>query len=219
MIDFKLMWVYAPFFLRGALITINIASIGCLIGISLGTLLGIAQTSSHKLLRYTINFYVTIIRGTPMLIQISFAVFVLPQLGLHLSDFWAATCAIGFNSAAYVSQIIRSGIQSVGKGQIEAARTLGLNTFQINRFILIPQALRSVLPALGNELITLVKDSSLASTVGVMELSKQAWYVRSRTFDALSVYCAVGFVYLIITSLLSLFIFMLEQRLHPHAKH
>lgn len=217
-IDFNLIAQYWPNFLRGAIVTLQIASLGCALGISLGSALGILQSYGNRFIRMLIALYVTLVRGTPMLIQIAFIVFVLPQIGIRIPEFWGATLAIGLNSSAYVSQIIRSGITSISKGQTEAARALGLTKLQTIRFIVFPQAIRTVIPALGNEFITLIKDSSLASTVGVMELSKEAWYIRSRTFDALTVYFAVAVVYLLITTVLSLLVAYAEQRMNRHVK-
>lgn len=219
MIDFSIITQYWYHFVRGIFVTLQIAGIGCVMGISLGTLLGFAQSSSSRLLRFFVGVYTTLFRGTPMLIQIAFAVFVLPQLGIGVSDFWAATLAIGFNSAAYLSQIIRSGIASVGKGQVEAARVLGFSYTQTMRLIVLPQAIRVVLPALGNEFITLVKDSSLASTVGVMELSKEGSYIKNVTFDALTVYCIIAVIYLVLTSILSCGVAWLERRMNRSVKH
>src|ERR1700722_7438480 len=124
MIDFVLLWHIMPDLLRGLGVTLKIASIGCALGLGLGTFLGLAQAIGPSIARWCVTFYVTIVRGTPMLIQIIFIFYVLPQLGLKIPTFWAATLAIGLNSAAYISQIIRSGIGSVSTGQIEAARVL-----------------------------------------------------------------------------------------------
>ncbi len=218
MINVQLIIDSLPLLLRGALVTLQISILGCAAGIVCGTLLGVLHTSKNKLIRSIITLYVTLIRGTPMLIQIAFAAYVLPELGLKLPLFWAAILAISANSAAYVSQIIRAGIVSVGSGQIEAARVLGMKQLQITRYIVLPQAFRVVLPALGNEFITLIKDSSLASTIGVVELTKEAWFIRSRTFDALTVYCAVALIYLIMTTTLSFIIDRLERRMSRHVR-
>lgn len=219
MIDYSLLTTYWPLLLRGTLVTIEIAAIGCFIGMTLGTLLGFAQTSRSVVMRTAVACYATVLRGTPMLIQIAFAVFVLPQLGITIPIFWAATLAIGFNSSAYLSQIIRAGIASVNKGQWEAAHVLGLTRLQTIRFIIAPQALATVLPALGNEFITLIKDSSLASTVGVMELTKEASYIKNQTYDALTVYCIIGVTYLLLTTPLSLLVAHLEKRMNRHVSH
>lgn len=219
MIDFKLIVDSLPLLLQGAFVSIQIAAFGALIGIIFGTLLGLAQTSKSRIFRWISTLYVTIIRGIPMLIQILAAFYILPQLGVTLPAFWVAIIAIGLNSAAYVSQIIKTGIRSIGKGQIEAGRVLGLSNLQITRYIILPQAFRVVIPSLGNEFITLVKDSSLASVIGVVELTKEGNYIRAKTFDAISVFFAVACIYLIITTTLSLFINWLERRMNRHVRH
>ena len=221
MIDFNLISQSLPNLLRGAWVTLQIAAIACTIGLTLGTLLGLLQTRKNKILSMLVAIYVNFIRGTPMLIQIFFVFYVLPQLelGITITAFWAATLALGFNSSAYVSQIIRSGISSVSKGQIEAAQVLGLSGIQITRFIVLPQAFRVVLTALGNELVTLMKDSSLASIIGVMELTKEGSIIRGRTLDAITILFAVAVLYLILTTFLSVIMHWLEYRMNHHAKH
>lgn len=219
MIDFQLIKESMPLLLQGALVTIKIAAFSTCIGIILGTLLALMQTSRSRIARWLANIYVTIIRGIPMLIQITFAYYALPEFGIQFPAFWVAVVAIGLNSAAYVSQIIKTGIKSISRGQIEAGRVLGLSTMDITRFIILPQAFRLVIPSLGNEFITLVKDSSLASIIGVVELTKEGNFIRGRTFDAFTVFAAVAFIYLIITTTLSLFINWFEQRMNHHVKN
>jgi His/Glu/Gln/Arg/opine family amino acid ABC transporter permease subunit len=209
MINWTLIQQSLPILISAAVMSLKIAFISCGIGILLGTLLGVLQAENNKFIRFLIGIYVTVIRGTPMLIQISFYYFA-----FGLPAFGAAVLGIGLNSAAYVSQIIRSGISSVGKGQIEAARVLGFSKQQITRFIVLPQALRIVLPALGNEFITLIKDSSLASVVGVVELYRQSTVMITRTYDPLSIYAAAALIYLSMTSILSLALHFLERRLN-----
>lgn len=218
MIDFLLIYQSLPLLLWGLVKTITIATLSCCIGISLGLALGIIQ-SSRNLLYYPTFAYITIIRGTPMLLQIFAAYHILLELGFGVSAFWVATGAIGLNSGAYMSQIIRASILSVSAGQKEAAQVLGFTPFQTMAYIILPQALRVALPSLGNEFITLVKDSSLASTIGIAELFKQGQAIMSRTYDAFSIFAAVGCLYLLVTSLLSVFFFILEKRLDYHAQN
>jgi His/Glu/Gln/Arg/opine family amino acid ABC transporter permease subunit len=215
-IDFNLIVEYLPVLLRGLIVTIEIAAAGCCIGLILGTLFALMQTSKNSLFRLFVTSYVVIIRGTPMLIQIVFASILLPYIGI--TALWTAIIAIGLNSAAYISQIIRSGISSVGIGQVEAAKVLGFSTPDTIRYIVLPQALRTTLPALGNEFVTLIKDSALASIIGVSELTKQASFVKSRTLDAITVYFAVAILYLILTSTISFFVARLEKRMNIHAQ-
>ncbi len=216
-IDFNLIIEYLPLLLQGLKVTLQIATMGCFIGLTLGTILALMQTSSHQLLRYIVMAYVIIVRGTPMLIQILCAFYVLPQLGLKLDTLTTAIIAIGLNSAAYISQIIKSGIASVGTGQIEAAKALGLSKKDTIRCIILPQALRIALPALGNEFVTLVKDSALASVIGVSELSKQGRFIISKTYDGITVFFAIAILYLFITTTISFIVIQLEKRMSRHA--
>lgn len=219
MININLIIQSLPALLSGALITLYIALAGCFIGLVLGTFLSLLYNTKQKLLQTIITLYATIIRGTPMLIHIYFVIYVLPQLGVRIPTLWGTILAIGINSSAYVTQIIRMGIASVSKGQQEAAYTLGLTKLETVRYIILPQAFRATFPALGNELITLVKDSSLASIVGIVELSKQGSLIISRTYDALSIYTAVTLIYLIITSSISFIMHTIEKRMNHHAHH
>lgn len=212
MIDFTLIWESLPSLYQGTVVSLQITFVAALIGMGFGSILGLAEISSLKVIRLCVGIYVTLVRGTPMLVQILFIFYVLPQLGLMIAPFWAASLAIGLNSSAYVSQIIRSGVNAVPKGEIEASYTLGFSRFQTMVYIIFPQALRVTLPSLGNELITLVKDSSLASIIGVMELTKEASVIRSRTYDAFSILLAISIIYLVLTATLSLAIKYFEKR-------
>lgn len=213
MIDFDLIFQSMPNLLQGALLSCQIAFMAGCLGLVLGVPLAFCELSTFWPLRALVWIYVSLFRGTPMLVQILFVYYVLPQFGVMIAPVWAATLAIGLNSSAYISQIIRGGIAAVPYGQVEAAYTLGMSPFAVKRYIVFPQALRVALPGLGNELVTLVKDSSLASIIGVMELSKEGSVIRSRTYDAFSVLLAVSFIYLVMTSLLSLCVTLYEARI------
>jgi len=213
MITFDFFYGSIFYLLRGALVSLQIAGIACSIGLILGTVLALGQTGKYRVFRVLVTIYVTIIRGTPMLVQIFIVFFVFPQIGIHLNAFWAAILAIGINSSAYLSQIIRSGIESIGRGQWEAAQVLGFSRGQALRYIILPQALQVVLPALGNEFITLLKDSSLASTIGVVELLKEGQIIISRTYKVIPIYLMITLIYLILTMLLSLVLSWLKKRL------
>ncbi len=217
MIDFNLIIESLPKLLRGVSVTLQLAGLSICIGLVGGTILGLLHTSKNKFVRSLVSFYVTIFRGTPMLIQITCIYYVLPEFGMSLPAFWAAVVAIGMNSSAYISQIIRSGIASVSTGQIEAAQTLGLSSMQTTRYIVLPQAIRVILPALGNEFITLIKDSSLAYLIGVQELYKEGMQIKSYTYDALTVYFALGVIYLILTTSMAMFVSYLERKMKRHA--
>jgi polar amino acid transport system permease protein len=203
MIDYELIYKSLPSLLHGFSITLQIAFVSIVIGLTVGTVLSLLEASKAFMFRYFVHGYITLFRGTPMLVQILFVYYSLPQMGVMIDPFWAASLSIGLNSGAYISQIIKSGIQAVSYGQIEAAYTLGLNYFSTMRYIVLPQAFRIAMPSLGNEIITLVKDSSLASIIGVMELTKEASIIRSRTYDAFSILLAISIIYLLTTVILS----------------
>lgn len=215
-IDFDLILSSLPNLLHGAMLSVLIALFAAIIGIVLGTILAFAESSQRRVLRYFVVSYVTLLRGTPMLIQILFVFYVLPQFGLTIDSFWAASIAIGMNSSAYISQTVRAGVNAVPYGQIEAAYALGFSRLETMRYIVFPQAFRFSLPSLCNELITLVKDSSLASIIGVMELTKEASIIRSRTYDAFSILLVVALIYLIITATLSFCARKIEKKVKMH---
>lgn len=199
--------------LKGALVSIQITSLSLVIGMIGGTFLALIFLYGNQFMRIVGHMYVTVMRGTPMLVQVVTLYYVFPSFGIMLSAFWTAVIAVGLNSIAYVSQIIRAGIQAVGRGQIEAGRTLGLSRRQIIRYIILPQAFRAVFPALGNEWVTLIKDSSLASVIGVGELTHQGAIIMSRTYDAITTYIGVALIYLIMTSLFTALLYGWERKL------
>ena len=213
MINFLTLQASFGSLLLGATASLKIAILALIIGITGGTLLALILLYGNRLVKIFGNIYITIVRGTPMLVQLITLYYVLPSFGIMISAFGAAILAIGLNSMAYISQIIQSGIQAVGRGQVEAAQTLGFTRMQAVRFIILPQAFRTVFPALGNECITLIKDSSLASVIGVAELTHQGSIIMSRTYDALTIYAGVALIYLIMTSVASLGLYFLERKL------
>jgi His/Glu/Gln/Arg/opine family amino acid ABC transporter permease subunit len=218
MIDMSLILQRAPELLKATSISLGLALGALLIGAILGTLLAILETSGSKIARMLIKIYTTVLRGTPMLIQIVF-IYYLASSYLHISAFWCALLAIGMNSSAYISQIIKAGIRSISTGQLEAAQTLGIPRSELLKTVILPQAIRTVLPALGNEAITLVKDTSLASMIGVGELFFVGKTIISQTYDALSIYLVLAGIYLCITMTLSYGITLLESKLSYHARN
>lgn len=219
MIDFELIVRILPQLLQAAQVTLFLAASAALMGFFGGTLLGIAQSGSHKQLRIIVTVFVTIIRGTPLLLQITFFFLMLSQLGIHISVFSTAVLALGINSCAYISQIIRSGIASVSKGQIEAARSLGISSYDITRYIVLPQAVKTVTPALGNEFVTLIKETSLASMIGVVELYARGEILKSQVYHALTIYSVTGLIYLAMTTTLSLVMLYIEHSMNNHARN
>lgn len=217
MIDFELISEFKNLFFFGICNTLVIAILSCCIGIFLGSLTGVLLSLRKGIIYYLLMGYVNVVRGTPMLIQVAAMFYMLKFAGYSISAFASAIISIGLNSAAYMSQTVLTGIKSVNKGQWEAAKVLGFSRAQAMRYIILPQAIRTVTPAFGNELITLVKDSSLASTIGVYELTKQGEIIMSQTYDAPTVYVVVACSYLMITAVLSLLVSQLDKKLQHHA--
>jgi len=200
-----------PFLLKGAVITIKFSFIAEFFGIILGLILALMKTSKIRLLKYPSIAYIEFFRGTPLLMQIMFAYYALPYIGINLSGFFAGLLALSLNSAAYIAEIFRAGIESIEKGQIEASRSLGMNFFKTMRYIILPQAFRRVTPPLTNDFIILIKDSSLLSVIAIPELLRKAREVATWKVNP-SAYTAAALIYLLITLPLSQLVNYLERR-------
>ena len=210
--NFSFLPKYLPYFNYGALITVVISILVVFFGTILGVLLAFAQRSRFKPFVWFANIYVWIFRGTPMMVQIMIA-FALMHidaptiqvwiLGVDLSRLIPGILIISMNSGAYVSETVRAGINAVPKGQLEAAYSLGIRPKNAMRYVILPQAIKNILPALGNEFITIIKDSSLLSTIGVMELWNGATTVATTTYLPLTPLLFAAFYYLIMTSVLT----------------
>ena len=213
MINFVFIVENSTLLLEGVKNTLLISLCSCVIGFLFGIVIALCEEYGSPILQWIVYIYVNIMRGTPMLIQILGAYYVLPMIGIHCSAMITAIIAIGLNSGAYLSQVIKSGISSVSKMQIEGAYVLGFSRYQTARYIVLPQAIRTIFPALLNELVTLIKDSSLASTINVLELTKQGRIMMSQTYDALSVFFMLFCMYLIITSAVTYVMHVVEKRI------
>lgn len=187
----------------------------CALGVSvvLGTLLGIVRVFRVPGLGPLGNAYVEVVRGIPLIVLLSVVYYGLPALGLTLDGFPAAVLALGLYSAAYTSEIVRGGLNSVPMGQIEAGRSLGLSRAQAVRFVVLPQAWRVALPALGNEFVSLILGSSLASAVTLQELFAQGKYITGVTYRQFEVYAVLALVYFLLTFTLTRLVRALERRL------
>lgn len=222
--DFSFLKDYLAYFNYGVLVTIFISVCVVFFGSIIGVLVAFAKRSNIWLLDKLVSFYVWIFRGTPMVVQISLAFAwmnfgplpILPFgiLDLDLSRLLPGIIIISLNSGAYISESIRAGIDSVPKGQIEAAYSLGIRPFNAMRYIVMPQALKNILPALGNEFITIIKDSSLLQTIGVMELWDGAQTVESATYLAFEPKLFAAFYYLMLTTILSALLKHFENKLN-----
>ncbi|MGK0551028.1 ABC transporter substrate-binding protein/permease [Enterococcus faecalis] len=204
---------YGKYYLSGAGYTIFLAFIGVLFGAILGGLLALMKLAQSKLLRGLATAYIEYVRGTPLLVQIFIVYFGTGVLGLDLSKIAAGCIALALNSGAYVAEIIRAGINAVNKGQLEAARSLGMNQAQAMRFIIFPQAIKNILPALGNEFVTVIKESSVVSVIGVSELIFQAGNVQGASFKPFLPYLVVSLIYFVLTFTLSRLLGIAERRM------
>jgi len=212
MFDFALIVQSIPFLLRGAVYTVQVSVLAIVFGLVLGWLLGLAAVSGVPALSAVSWAYVQFIRGTPLLIQIFLIYFGLPVVGINLPAFWSGVIALGLNSGGFQAEIVRAGIESIDRGQTEAARSIGLSRFKTLVFILVPQTIRRVLPPLTNELITLTKSSSLLSAIAALELTHAGQLIIARTFAPFEIYAAVAVIYLALVAVLSRGSAFLEKR-------
>lgn len=209
---------YLPSYLRGALTTIELSVVGVILGLTLGILLALMKISKSKILNTIAGIYIEVVRGTPMLVQIMIVYFglksVIPDsMGFLKAPMFLCSLSISLNSAAYVAEIIRSGINSVDKGQMEAARSLGLSHKLAMKKVIMPQAVKNILPALVNEFITLIKESSITYTVGVSELMYAGKNISSSTYEFTKPFVYAALIYFIMTFSLSKAMGVLERRL------
>lgn len=216
----SLVWQYREFLLTGTMYTLLIALAAAAIGISLGLVVGLGRISRNRAASLTASVYVQVIRGTPMLLQIMFLFFGIPQLykamtgnDMFLEPIIAGILALGINSAAYTAEIVRAGIQSIDKGQMEAARSLGLTYQQAMRFVILPQAFRRIIPPLANEFIVLLKDTSLVSAIGATELMYRSRVMGAKFYAYVPFLLGAAIVYLTLTIAFSQIVARLERRL------
>lgn len=206
---------YGSFFLKGIKITILISLIGVALGSILGAFVALMKLSKIKIISWIASIYIEILRGTPMLVQVFIVFFgITAALGLDISALICGTIALVINSSAYIAEIIRAGINAVDKGQMEAARSLGLNYRQTMKSVIMPQAIKNILPALGNEFVTLIKESSIVSTIGVGEIMFNAQVVQGISFDPFTPLLVAAALYFVLTFVLTRIMNMIEGRLN-----
>lgn len=218
-LDFSFIAEYMPYYFKGIKYTLLISFVAVLFGAIFGSILFYMKSSNFhiwkiKPLKILAVAYIEIIRGTPMILQI-FIVYAgaEPFLGIDLTALQSAFIAIALNSAAYVSEIVRAGIDAVDKGQMEAARSLGMKKSTAMILIVVPQAIRNILPAIGNEFVTVIKESSMASVVGVGELMYAAKIVQGSTYRSLEPLIVTAGFYFILTFTLGRVISLIERRM------
>ncbi|TCZ73552.1 amino acid ABC transporter permease [Paenibacillus albiflavus] len=204
---------YAPFFLQGTLLTIGICLASIFFGTILGLGIGLGRMSKHKIIRTPFTVYVDIIRGTPLLVLIMIVHFGIstPVFGIS-NGIFSAILSLSLNSAAYCAEIFRAGVQSIDRGQMEAARSLGLSHYKAMRFVILPQAIKRMIPPFVNEFIVLIKDSSLASIVAAKELMYWAKAAQGQYLRVWESYLTIAIIYLILTLTLSKVLNRLERK-------
>lgn len=209
-------------YLKGLGTTLELTGMALVLGMLLGILIAVVRSAHDqqrigrpnlllRILNGICRLYVTVIRGTPMMVQLLIMYFVI--FSNTRNQVGVAVLAFGVNSGAYVSEIVRGGIMSVDRGQMEAGRSLGLSYATTMRLIIIPQAVKTILPALGNELITLLKETSIVTVIGLRDLTKVAMLIQGKTYQAFMPYIAIAIIYLLMVMILSWLLGKLERRL------
>ncbi len=213
-LDFSPVWAGWPQLLKGAAVTVEVTAASLLLGCVIGLLVGIGRLDPRKWLIYWLcTAYVSVIRGTPLLVQLFILFFGLPQFNILLPAFVCGMLGMGIYSGAYVSEIVRGAIQSVDRGQMEAARSLGMPSGLAMRSVILPQALVRMIPPLGNEFIALIKNSALVSLLTIDDLMHEGQRIISVSYRSLEVYLAVAAVYFVLTGLTTIALRQVELRL------
>lgn len=205
-----------PKLLEGARLSLLVSICAVSMGICLGIIVASARLSNIWILKALSGAYVAFLRGTPMIVQIFIVHYGLTEFKIYLPALLSGIIALSINSGAYMSEVFRGGIQSIDIGQTQAGLSLGLTPFQVFRHIVFPQAFRRVIPSMGNEMITLTKDSSLVGYIGIAELTLRATLIASRTYEYFTMYIGIAIVYFAITFTLSKLLAWLERRLGPY---
>lgn len=214
---------YYSFFLEGIGATILIAALSVLLGTILGTLFALMRMSKIKLLNIFSGIYIEVFRGTPLMVQLMFIFYGLPMIGITFPEiafipnfqrFVAGIIAMSLNSCAYVAEIIRSGIQAVDKGQMEAARSIGFSQGEAMKLVVLPQAVKNILPALGNEFVTIIKESSIVSVIGIADLMFRANDVIAISYRTLETLAIAALLYFVMTFGCSRLIAFTERKMN-----
>jgi polar amino acid transport system permease protein len=202
-----------PFFLKGLWMTVAVSGLSLAVGTIIGFLWGIIRAGRNKVLRSVIGAWVDLIRGTPFLVQVFIVFFILPGIGLELEAFPAAVVALTNLAACFICEIVAGGILSVSSGQREAATASGLSTYQQLRYIILPQAMRTILPPLVGQYVLIIKDSSVVSAIGVVDVTRVGWLTVQRIPEGIMVFGLVGILYFVICYPLIKLSNILERRM------
>ncbi|WP_341788385.1 MULTISPECIES: amino acid ABC transporter permease [unclassified Rickettsia] len=201
------------FIVEGTLVTLKYSVIAVIFGLVIGILLALCKVNKNRALRLFADFYTSIFRGTPLLIQLSIIYFASPYIGIKFTVFMAGAISFSLNSGAYVSEVIRAGINAVDKGQFEAAEALAIPKFLIMKDIILPQAIKNIFPSLTNELINLIKESAIISMFGEMDLMKRAQIVSLETYNYFFPMIVAACCYYILVMLISFIARIIEKKL------
>ncbi len=212
-IDWNIVETAIPLLARGTLVTLQISLVAGVLACILGFTLGLAALSHVRLLRWVIAAYVDFVRGTPLLIQVFLVFFALPVIGIRFDEIWAGIVALAFNTSAYIAETVRGGVGSIERGQTEAARSIGMIHPQILAYILLPQALRPIVPPLTNELISMTKNTSLLSVISVYELTRAGQAIISVHFVPFEIYLLLAIYYYVLIKCLSWLSRFIESRM------
>ncbi len=212
MLDWNIIIHYFPFLLKGALLTLEISILSLVLGLAFGLGAALCKLTRNPFVRWPTTFYIWLIRSTPLLVQLFIIYFGFPQIGIDLGPYWSGVLGLALNVGAYNAETIRGGIMSVPTGQTEGARSLGMSGALAMRRIILPQALRIIIPPLGNNFIILIKDTSLVSTITLVELTLTAQRFIGSTYKPFEMYLMAAALYAVMTSAASLLLSWLERR-------
>lgn len=228
-IDFSKMIKWIPTFIDGTIVTIVLSLLTVILGCVLGLIAILMKRSRFKILRFISMAYTQIVRGTPILLQLFIWLYGLPMIGLSIPampvlgsvygsrEFLTAVIALGINSGAYICELLRGGLDSIDKGQMEAGRSLGLSNLETMRYIVVPQAVRVVLPGLCNEFIQMIKESSIVSTVGVFDIMYTSNIVKAATYSVFESLIIIAIIYFLLTTILTTIMGVIERKLNVYA--
>jgi polar amino acid transport system permease protein len=211
--NFSLFVKILPQLWQGFLMTLLLSVLGMFFATIIGMFVGIARLSKSRWLIIPTTLYVEIVRGTPLMLQILIIYYALPSIGINLDKIPAGVFALAFCYGAYISEIFRAGIQSIERGQVEAARSIGMTTTQAMRYVILPQAIRRILPPLTNDFVAMLKDSSLVAIIALFELTTTARYISTSSGNVFTPYIGAALFYLLITIPVSRLVVLLEKKL------
>ena len=187
----------------GVKVTLPLTAVSFILALVIAVIVALIQYANVKALRQICRFYIWIIRGTPLLVQLYLVFYGLPSVGVVIDAFPAAVLVLGFNEGAYMAETMRGALESVSRGQMEAGYCVGMNYVQIMAHVVLPQAFRTAFPALGNSMIAMLKETSMAATITVMEMFRQAQVINGRVYESLALYGEVALIYLLFCTVLS----------------